>query len=510
MKYTIYALFFSFLSSLTIVSAQRYEQEMFPEVSTELAVYGSNFSTYSILHNTFRQTLTMCVYRPAGDTVSNRPVVIYLHTGNFIPFPHNAGCYGTIDDSVCVEIASRLAKMGFVVAVANYRLGWNPLASSELIRRFTLANAVYRGVQDVRTCIRYFRKSVAEDGNPWGVDPEKIMVWGHGTGGILAVGAATLNDPAEWINTAEPGKFMIIPSVPMVMPVYNGDIYGNPPAPQTVCLADSFYNSLIGVPVGDTMCVANHVGYSSDISLALNMGGYLMDDAWLDSLTPPLISFHVLSDGFIPCENGQMGPLIPPHFETIMNVTGGCGIHTLIESSYHNNEIFKVADDCLNSPFIQAADAVNGGRAGFYPFIGTPGNQKAPWEWAAVPPGNANCNANSVTARAYIDTIMGYTTPLVCRALLLCCLVGTKEQVKTEIPLSLTPNPAWQEVSFTVPGEYLMQAIEMYDASGRMVRSLNDLNDSSAQLDRGNLPAGIYIVKVYLAAGIVARKVVFE
>lgn len=508
---TFFALLLLFVAT-SVTAQERYKDQVFSAASSTVVPYGSNFTvlTLSVTGHTARQSLVARVYTPAGDVETNRPLVIYLHTGNFLPFPQNSGCYGTINDSSCVEFATRLAKMGYVVAVADYRLGWNPLATTELVRRFTLINAAYRGVQDARTCVRFFRRSVAEQGNPFGIDPNKIIVWGQGSGGYISLAAASLNNYTDIINTSEPGKFMLNPTTPMVIQPYNGDIYGNPPAPQQVCLVDAAYNAATGIPIGDTLCVPNHVGYSSDFAMAVNLGGALGDKNWLDAQMPPLVSFHVPSDPFAPCEDGLVVVPLPPDFPPVVNVTGSCGVQTLIENTYHTNDVFKQSDDCNTNAYVQHANAINGGRAGFYPLIGTPGGQSAPWEWAAVPPATANCNTNSTTARAYADTIIGYTAPMICRALNICCLVGTKNLVKSNIDLAIMPNPASNEVTLTVPSEFLMQGVELYDASGRMVRSMRGIHHSSVIIGRGVLPAGIYTAKVYFEEGVMARMIVFE
>ncbi|MFN0213537.1 MAG: T9SS type A sorting domain-containing protein [Saprospiraceae bacterium] len=512
----LFALLFLFVAATSI--AQRYQAPVFSEVSTNVDFYGSNFTVITLqtpLMHTARQPLAMRVYQPVGDVETKRPLIIYLHTGNFLPFPNNSGCYGTINDSSCVEFATRLAKMGYVVAVADYRLGWNPLATTELSRRFTLINAAYRGVQDARTCIRYFRKSADVGGNPYKIDPEKIILWGQGTGGYISLACATLNNYSDILNTSEPGKFMLNAMTPMVIQQYNGDIYGNPPAPQQHCLVDAAYNSFTGIPIGDTLCSPNHVGYSSDFAMAVNMGGALADKWWLDAQTPPIVSFHVLTDPFAPCGDGLVVVPLPPDFPPVVNVTGSCGLQQIIEDDFHTNDIFKKSDDCNNNAFVQKANSMNGGRAGFYPFYNTPpsptgGTQSGPWEWAAVPPAAGNCNTNSVTSRAYTDTIIGYAAPLACRALDICCLVGTEDLVKSNIDLKIAPNPAANEVTLTVPSEYLMQGIELFNANGQLVRTMYGINHSSAILDRGSLPNGIYTAKVYFAEGVMARMIVFE
>ena len=512
---TLFALLFLFAAA-TATAQERYKDQVFTDVASNIDVYGSNFTvlTIPVTGHTLRQSLAMRVYQPIGDTETKRPLIIYFHTGNFLPFPQNSGCYGTINDSSCVEFATRLAKMGYVVAVADYRLGWNPVATTEQVRRFTLINAAYRGVQDARTCIRYFRKDAATNNN-YKIDTDKIILWGQGAGGYITLATATLNNYNDIINTSEPGKFMLNATTPMVIQPYNGDIYGNPPAPLQVCLVDATYNSITGIPIGDTLCVSNHEGYSSDFAMAVNMGGALGDKWWLDAQTPPIVSFHVVSDPFAPCEDGIVVVPLPPDYPPVVSVSGSCSVQSIIESTYHTNDVFKKSDDCNNNAFVQAANAINGGRAGFYPFVGTPpsptgGEQSGPWEWAAVPPATANCNTNSVTARLYADTIIGYTAPLACRALDLCCTVGTEELVKSGIDLNIAPNPATNDVNLTVPSEFLMQGIELFDASGRLVRSMYGLSHSSAVLTRGNLPNGIYTAKVYFAEGVMARMIVFE
>ncbi len=293
---------------MTANAQVRYLDPIFNQVSTTTAVYGTNFTVLPVVAggHTVNQSLITKVYTPVGDIETSRPLIIYLRTGSFLPLPANGSCGGTLDDSSNVAFATRLAKMGYVVAVADYRIGWNPNISIEpnLVPSFTFINAVYRGIQDVRTCIRYFHKSVAEQGNPYGVDPSRIIVWGQGTGGYLSLATAYLNDFEEIYNTTDPNKFLIpTPFGPfrMVQEKYNGDLNGNPPVGQDFCFVDSTLSVLSGgaFMVGDTLCKPNHVGYSSEFHLAVNMGGALGDSTWMDAGEMPLISYHVLSDAIL-------------------------------------------------------------------------------------------------------------------------------------------------------------------------------------------------------------------
>jgi hypothetical protein len=60
-----------------------------------------------------------------------------------------------------VEICTRLAKSGYVAIAATYRQGWLPLSENQNTVTGTLLQAAYRGIQDVRSLIRYLRKDMA-------------------------------------------------------------------------------------------------------------------------------------------------------------------------------------------------------------------------------------------------------------------------------------------------------------------------------------------------------------
>ena len=140
----------------------RYLNEVFTDVNvTTDVLYGQNVTVLPLLQGAppAAQPLVCDIYEPAGDTETDRPLMIYIHTGNFLPQYLNGSAVGTKSDSVAVELCSRYAKMGYVVASIDYRLGWNPLAATQSERTYQLINAAYRGVQDARTAVRFFRKS---------------------------------------------------------------------------------------------------------------------------------------------------------------------------------------------------------------------------------------------------------------------------------------------------------------------------------------------------------------
>jgi acetyl esterase/lipase len=513
-----FTLLFLIVAMQQVASAQlRYVDPVFSQASATTILYGQNFTVLPLVSGgrPVRQPLVARVYTPAGDTDTKRPLIIYLKTGNFFPFPANGSCGGTLGDSSNVEFATRLAKMGYVVAVADYRGGWNPTANDpvtgELTRRFTLINAAYRGVQDVRTCIRFFRKSVDLGGNPFGIDPDKIVVWGQGTGGYLSLASAYMESYNEIFATNDPNKFKLPTAsgpVNMVLPPYNGDIFGNPPAPLTACVVDATYSAISGGAflVGDTLCVPNHVGYSSDFNLCVNMGGALGDSSWMDKGEIPLISYHVLSDEFAPCNTNILKVPTAGGALPVMEVTGSCDLQDRAEA-FGNNVVFE-SIPAFADPYATT------GYSGYIPFSGTPNNTSSPWEWTktpTTPPTPATCNGDGAVARDYIDTIITYYAPRACFALNLPCkdqIVNTKNLPANEVGLNVAPVPTSSELRFSA--KELIRSINVYDLNGRVVRTVNSVDNTNYTLQRQGLTNGLYIIEARFDKGAVRRKVIFE
>ena len=508
--------------SLNLGLAQtRYLQPVFDDVSVSTVLYGQN-ATVLGFPTVIKQPLVMDVYQPVGDTETSRPVVLFLHTGNFLPFyslingspGFNGSCGGTIKDSVVVESCKRLAKMGYVACAVDYRLGWNPVASSDVQRRFGIINAAYRGIQDVRTCIRYLRKSADVGGNPLGVDVDKIVVFGQGTGGYISLNVNVLDNYLK-IPFASEGKFLYdhdgnagTPPIPMVVEGINGDIYG----------------TSVGIlpTTGDTLCHPNHVGYSSDFALAVNLGGACADSAWVDPGQKPLISFHVPQDPYAPYGEGTV--LVPGLNLPVVKVQGSYIIQQLSEA-YGNNDSYigqPILDLSVEQQAAFAASPIefSDPTPGVFPFnqpIVNPGPPaipltSAPWEWTSFT-GNGCINTKS-SAITYIDTIFRFYAPRACFALgLQGCIdqvLSGKEPLAENIQLTLAPNPAVSETRISVEAGKMIQSIEVYDRTGRMVRQVREINNDNWLFQRNNLNAGMYVVKVSFEEGFVTKMVTFN
>ena len=413
----------------------RYLNEVFTDVDvTTDVVYGSNVTVLPLLQGAppAAQPLVCDIYEPSGDTETDRPLMIYIHTGNFLPQYLNGSAVGTKSDSVAVELCSRYAKMGYVVASIDYRLGWNPLAATQSERTYQLINAAYRGVQDARTAVRYFRMTEDTMGDPYGIDPTKIGYLGEGTGGYVSYAASTISDYNDIIlddNGAPIAKFWTgtpgeADYIPMVIEAVNGD-------PEAI--TDGYAPAGIFGPDPVQLCIANHPGYSSDVAFQVNLGGALGDLNWLDAGDPAMISFQSPVDQFAPYTTGVL--VVPTTNENVVEVSGAYDIHAEIngQPAPNNNAVYQALG--LTDVFsAQATANGNMGWDGLYPvkndYVNGQPTQPfdgAPWQWwdvamtEMVDAANGttiaqtqltlNPNMGPLEGRAYCDTIVGYAAP---------------------------------------------------------------------------------------------------
>ena len=242
------------LLALTVVSAvntsaqcdgNRYLNYIFSDVQVTSDVpYGENLK-----NNGTSQILLCDVYQPVGDNVINRPAVIVAHGGFFLS--------GSKTGADVVPICERLAKMGYVAISIEYRLGVTITANLA----GPMTEAVMRGVQDGKAAVRFLRKSVAVDGNPYNIDPNEIYIAGSSAGGYIALHMAYLDEMAElpaYVNTSNPGL--------------SGELEGD----------------------------SGNPGYPSDVKAIVNIAGAIGDTAWIHAGDEPALLFHGTNDQTVP------------------------------------------------------------------------------------------------------------------------------------------------------------------------------------------------------------------
>ena len=409
----------------------RYIDEVFECVDvTSNVVYADNITVLPALQGLPPMPSSMAgmpqgmdIYEPSGDTETDRPLLIYVHTGNFLPPFLNGSAQGTKTDLHAIDICTRFARMGYVVASIDYRLGWNPIAATQEERTIQLIGAAYRGVQDCRTAVRYFRMNAAEMGNEYGIDPGKIGYFGDGTGGYATLAASTISDYNDIIVDdmgAPITKFWYDPGDGSYIPMVIEAIHGDPEAKY-----DGY------APDGTQLCIGHYPDYSSDVQFNVNLGGALGDHNWLDHGDVPMVTFQCPHDPFAPYTTGVL--IVPTTNELVVEVTGGYDIHAEINSydAPNNNDVFQSAN--LDDELSQAAIA-NGGFDGLFPILnsyvdGVPTEpfDSSPWQWWDQDIAQAYDAANGTNVWAtqmtlnptmseeesnyWLDIIQAYTAP---------------------------------------------------------------------------------------------------
>lgn len=163
----------------------RYTNMLFSEISIdENIVYGVapaiNFP-YTDENNTTDSDLIMDIYSPAGDNLTERPAIVFVHSGAFLNGERNH------DDMVA--FCQYYAERGYVTATIDYRKGFNLLSNVDIHG----TRAVYRGIQDGRSAVRFLRANAAT----YGIDVDNVYMTGSSAGGFTVLHAAYMNDPDE-------------------------------------------------------------------------------------------------------------------------------------------------------------------------------------------------------------------------------------------------------------------------------------------------------------------------
>ena len=529
-------------------SQTRYIDQVFDGVTVDDSrIYGANTTVITLLDTTIARPLKvplfMDIYEPTGDTLDARPLVILLKTGNFLPQVLNGSVYGTRKDSALVEIANRLAKMGYVVASTDYREGWNPFQATQPERALQLIQAAYRGIQDVRTSVKYFKFTAANAGNPYRVDTSRIILWGLGTGGYLSLGGTYLDNFNEIVQTTNPpGKFLTDLNGdgnpdPMVLPPVNGDLevdgYGVVPP-----------GGLLIFQEGDTLSHANYPGIQYSVDLCVQMGGALGDISWMNEGEPPIISFHVPLDVNAPYEDDVL--LVPTTGDPIVQVQGGL---TVVNKAHELglNDVFAGIDDEYTEA-AKAASAIAGHdyMEGLYPVNVAPHQlpepnlrqpqdtvDGSPWNWwdrnfwSQIAPSSCPdvpiefCNWDLRTiqgaplttrerAYAYIDTVIAYVAPRAVAALGLDATSSISTLEEAEVGLKLAPNPISDEFTIRVNRNTPIRSMSLYNMNGQEITRWNRINHYELRAERHGLSSGMYVIHLRFDDGIITKKLIFK
>ena len=218
----------------------RYATDVFTDTTMTTVRYGVN----NVGATT--QQLYMDIVQPKNDTLSRRPIIIWAFGGGFVTGQRQ-------DMRAFCQLYSQ---KGYVTASIDYRLFpfFGVLPDSTAV-----TNTIIQAVQDMKASIRYIRKTVKENGNPYRIDTSNIIVGGVSAGAITAMLTAEMDslDPIPtWIRTIIANQ---------------GGIEGN-----------------TGTPL-----------YSSTVKGAISMSGGLYRKEWLDKDDVPFAAYHGTADNIV-------------------------------------------------------------------------------------------------------------------------------------------------------------------------------------------------------------------
>ncbi len=229
----------------------------FYETTTGYPLNVDEFSTSNV-------NLYMNIFQPTGDTLKKRPVVIICFGGGFVS--------GSKDNFNIRLIAQELAKRGFVTAVIDYRLGMNVFDDALSMR------AVYRGVQDGRSAVRFF-KADAAGSNIYRVDPNQIYIGGHSAGAFVATHNAYLD-----LESERPASTYVWPQ-------------GCGLFDSSICWCQD---------QGCLDCVGDNTSFSGKAKAVFSLAGAVGFTSYLEnSGDSKIIMFHSTDDGTVPYNSGQ-------------------------------------------------------------------------------------------------------------------------------------------------------------------------------------------------------------
>lgn len=241
-------------------TGSRYYRPIFANVTvTPDVVYGA-----AVTYQGTTQTLLMDIYQPTGDALARRPVIIFAHQGGFL--------VGSRTDAYMVNICTRMARLGYVTASIEYRLGF-PITGFPPPEADTVgvAQAAVRGMQDLRAAVRFLRKDAATT-NTYRVNPAYIVAGGSSAGAFMALEIGYLDKASE-------------------VPAYVG-------------LA----------ALGGIEGSSGNPGYSSAVLAVLNLSGATEQPGIIEVGNAPLLSVHGTADATVPYFQGRIGSLLPPKY----------------------------------------------------------------------------------------------------------------------------------------------------------------------------------------------------
>lgn len=274
------------IPGIAIAQNCRYYNRIFPSVTkTANVTYATAPGIPAIYVTeavTTSQTLTMDIFQPASDTAQKRAMIIFAHSGGFIN--------GTKDNADMQALCDSFAHLGYVTATLNYRLNFNLLSSSSSER------AVWRGIQDASSAVRYFKNFATT----YKIDTGNIFFWGSSAGAFMSLGLAYLDDIERPSST---------------------------------------YSGFLQPDLGCKDCTGNSYAYPSTVKGIISCWGATKDTAWIqNNNNTPALLFHGTADATVPYTEGY-----PFGLPTITYVRGSQEINQQLNRTSIYHEFYSEA-----------------------------------------------------------------------------------------------------------------------------------------------------------------------
>ncbi len=268
---------FPILGILNLQAQERYVDKVFEEVTVHSDVIYSDSTGYY-----------MDIYEPAGDTMAQRPLLIFAHGGAFID--------GSPRTSTSVDFCTQFAQRGYVTASIQYKLADYPAL---LVDSLAMFDVVVKAMGDAKAAIRYFNKDAVTN-KTYRTDPDRVFIGGNSAGGILSMHMAYLDE-----NDILPEKL--------------NEVYE----------ANGGFEGERGNP-----------GYPSDVIGVINLAGGLNVLSLVDGNSPETFSAHGDIDSVVPFDCNDVywaDPIIG-----VLDMTDICGssvIHPILDELGIRNEL---------------------------------------------------------------------------------------------------------------------------------------------------------------------------
>jgi predicted esterase len=218
----------------------RYSADIFADTTKTTLRYGVNNV------GTVTQQLYLDLVQPKNDTLSKRPLIIWAFGGGFVT--------GVRQDMSA--FCNLYAKKGYVTATIDYRLYSFLNGFPDSVK---ITNTIIQAVQDMKASIRYLKKTVKEEGNPYRIDTSNIIVGGVSAGAITAMLTAEM-------DSTDP--------IPTWM--------------RTIVTAQGGFEGNSGTPL-----------YATNVKGAISMSGALYRKEWLDAGDVPFAAYHGTIDNIV-------------------------------------------------------------------------------------------------------------------------------------------------------------------------------------------------------------------